>query len=45
MKFFTQKEDFMFSKKTFKPRKQTLDIIRLAAYTYRSNCNEKSNLN
>ena len=45
MKFFTQEEDFLFSEKTFKPRKQTLDVIRLAAYSYRSNSNNTSNLN
>ncbi len=45
MKLFTQEEDIMLSEQTFKPRKQTLDIIRLVAYSYLSNCNEKSNLN
>ena len=45
MKLFTQGEDIMFSEKTFKPRKQTLDIIRLVAYTYRSNSSKSSNLN
>ena len=44
MKIFTP-DDNMFSEKTYKPRKQTLDLIRLVAYTYRSNCSEKSNLN
>ena len=44
MKFFTP-DDNMFSEKTYKPRKQTLDLIRLAAYTYRSNSNKTSNLN
>jgi len=44
MKIFTP-DDNMFSEKTFKPRKQTLDLIRLVAYTYRSNSNETSNLN
>ena len=44
MKIFTP-DDNMFSEKTYKPRKQTLDLIRLAAYTYRSNCNKTSNLN
>lgn len=34
MKFFTQEEDIMFSEKTFKPRKQTLDIIRIVAHSY-----------
>jgi hypothetical protein len=44
MKIFTP-DDNMFSEKTYKPRKQTLDFIRLAAYTYRSNSNKTSNLN
>ena len=34
MKLFTQEEDIMISKKTFKPRKQTLDIIRIVAHSY-----------
>ena len=45
MKLCTQEEDIMFSEKTFKPRQQTLDIIRFIAYTYRSDINDKSNLN
>ena len=44
MKIFTP-DDITFSEKTYKPRKQTLDAIRLAAYTYRSNSNKTSNLN
>ena len=44
MKIFTP-DDNMFSERTYKPRKQTLDLIRLAAYTYRSNSNKTSNLN
>jgi hypothetical protein len=44
MKIFTP-DDMMFSEKIFKPRQQTLDIIRLVAYTYRSNSNKPSNLN
>ena len=44
MKIFTP-DDIMFSEKTFKPRQQTLDTIRLVAYTYRSNRNKTSNLN
>ena len=34
MKFFTQEEDIMYSGKTFKPRKQTLDMIRIVAHSY-----------
>ena len=34
MKYFTQEKDIMFSEKTFKPRKQTLDFIRLVAHSY-----------
>ena len=45
MKLFTQEENIMLSEKTFKPRKQTLDIIRLVAYSYNSDSNETSNLN
>ena len=44
MKIFTP-DDNMFSEKTYKPRMQTLDLIRLVAHTYRSNCNKTSNLN
>lgn len=44
MKFFTQKE-ILFSEQTYEPRKQTLDFIKLVAYTYRSNSNKTSNLN
>lgn len=44
MKIFTP-DDIMFSEKTYKPRKQTLDLIRLVAHTYRSNCSKTSNLN
>ena len=45
MKLFTQEEDIMLNEKTFKPRKLTLDIIRLVAYSYNSDSNETSNLN
>ena len=34
MKYFTQEEDIMFSEKLFKPRKHTLDFIRLVAHSY-----------
>ena len=44
MKIFTP-DDIMFSEKTYKPRKQTLDLIRLVAYTYCSNRSKTSNLN
>jgi hypothetical protein len=44
MKIFTP-DNMMFSEKTNKPRKQTLDLIRLVAYTYHSNRNQTSNLN
>lgn len=44
MKIFTP-DDNLFNETTCKPRKQTLDIIRLAAYTFRNNSRKTSNLN
>lgn len=44
MKIFTP-EDNMFNDPAFKPRKQSLDIIRLVAYTYHSNNCDTPNLN
>ncbi len=44
MKIFTP-NDILLNEKTHKPRKQTLDIVKLVAYTYRSNCSQTSNLN
>lgn len=34
MNIFTQEKDIMFGDNTFKPRKQTLDIIRIVAHSY-----------
>ena len=34
MKLFTQEEDIVLNKKILKPRKQTLDIIRIVAHSY-----------
>ena len=44
MKIFTP-DDTTFSEKTYKPRKQTLDIIRLVAYSYNRNNKKTTNLN
>jgi hypothetical protein len=44
MKIFTQ-DNTSCNKPMYKPRKKTLDIIRLVAYTYRSNNSGTSNLN
>ena len=44
MKIFTP-DDNMFSEKTYKPRKQTLDLIRLVAYTYQPNVKKAYGLN
>ena len=45
MKHFTPENESLDYSKTFKPRKQTLDIIRMAAYTYRQNINQAICLN
>ena len=45
MKYFTPEDVSLDFRKTFKPRKQTLDVIRQVAYTYRRNINQASRLN
>ena len=45
MKYFTPEDVSLDFKETFKPRAHTLDVIRMAAYTYRQNINQAKCLN
>ena len=45
MEYFTPEDMMPGFSETYKPRKQTLDIIRQVAYTYRKNINQATSLN